>query len=237
MLRRIIDIETTGTDAANDRIVELACIDLSDDGEIVFEHQTLVNPERAIPPEASAIHHLLDADVARAPLLVDAITPFKGAQSYVAHNCAFERAFLDPLLGNQTWVCTYKCALRVWPDAPGHSNQVLRYWLGLSEPFGRARATIPPHRAHSDALITAAILVELLKCATWEELIRWSTEPALHTRLKFGKHRGMKYADAPLDYLEWMATKSELDGDTKGSAQHWIRLRQETTVTVVAERA
>ena len=150
---------------------------------------------------------------------------------------ASERAFLDPLLGKQSWFCTYRAALRVWPDAPVHSNQVLRYWLGLTEPFGRPRSTIRAHRAHADALITAAILVELLKCATWEALIRWSAEPALYSRLTFGKHRGMKYADAPLDYLEWMATKSELDGDTKGSAQHWIRLRQETTVTVVAERA
>jgi hypothetical protein len=25
------------------------------------------------------------------------------------------------------WICTYKCALRVWPDLDGHSNQELRY--------------------------------------------------------------------------------------------------------------
>lgn len=45
MLRRITDIETTGTNPATDRIVELACADLSDAGGIVAERQTLVNPE------------------------------------------------------------------------------------------------------------------------------------------------------------------------------------------------
>ena len=73
-----------------------------------MEYQTLVNPKRCIPPEASAIHHLLDTDVALAPLLADAITPFKGLEAYAA----FERAFLDSQLGNQAWVCTYKCSLR-----------------------------------------------------------------------------------------------------------------------------
>jgi exodeoxyribonuclease X len=25
------------------------------------------------------------------------------------------------------WICSYKCALRVWPELDGHSNQELRY--------------------------------------------------------------------------------------------------------------
>jgi exodeoxyribonuclease X len=225
MIRRIIDIETTGLAPTRGRIVELACVDVSPDGQIVGEQQALVKPGCRIPPEASAVHHLVDADVAEAPRIDEAVASFGGAAAYIAHNCKFERAFLEPLLGEQMWVCTYKCALRVWPDAPGHSNQVLRYWLGIEEPFGRARTTLLPHRAHSDALITAAIFLRLSKRASWEEMVRWTSEPALCSRLTFGRHRGESYAKVPLDYLEWIVSKSELDDDTKASAAYWIGTR------------
>ena len=43
-----------------------------------------------------------------------------------AHNADFETKFFEPML---PVICTYKAALRVWPDAPSHSNGALRYWL------------------------------------------------------------------------------------------------------------
>ena len=49
-------------------------------------------------------------------------------------------------------------ALRVWPEAPRHSNQVLRYWRGMRLDHARA---MPPHRAGPDAWVTAHILADL----------------------------------------------------------------------------
>jgi len=80
-----------------------------------------------------------------------AIERFKGADYYVAHNAAFEQNFfaaqgieLDP------WICTYKCALRVWPELDGHTHEELRYALGRATPFpGFERGAISPHRAAS----------------------------------------------------------------------------------------
>ena len=60
-------------------------------------------------------------------------------------------------LGETTWICTYKCALRVWPDLVSHSNQALRYTLGLINPHGIDRKTLNPHRALSDVIVTSAI--------------------------------------------------------------------------------
>src|SRR5262245_24037366 len=136
MTVRIIDVETTGTDPAADAIIEIASVDLCEDGTITNRQSTLVRPGIPVPPDASAVHHLLDEDLTAAPPLMNAIHLFRGADAYVAHNADFERAFLGALLGEATWVCTYKAALRIWPDLLAHNNQALRYRLGFASPFG-----------------------------------------------------------------------------------------------------
>ena len=151
---------------------------------------------------------------------------FTGADVYVAHNCEFEQSFLTrhqswPLT---PWVCTYKCALRLWPDLGGYKNQELRYQLGLAAPYGMPRHQILPHLAASDVIVTAAILEEMMKQTRWTQLVEWSYEPPLHTRLNFGKHRGERYNAVPIDYLEWIVT-SDLNAGVKHSAQHWLKER------------
>ena len=73
MTLRCIDIETTGTDPATDAIVEIASVDLQRDGTITNQRVTLVSPGIPVPPEASAVHHLIDADLAGAPRLEQVI--------------------------------------------------------------------------------------------------------------------------------------------------------------------
>lgn len=60
------DLETTGTNITNDRIVEISVIKLMPDGSRV-EKTRRVNPGVPIPAEATAIHHISDADVANEP--------------------------------------------------------------------------------------------------------------------------------------------------------------------------
>ena len=62
----VFDLETTGIDVEKDKIVQLAIIRVEPYGtRRTFE--TLVNPERPIPPEATAVHGIKDSDVANAP--------------------------------------------------------------------------------------------------------------------------------------------------------------------------
>jgi exodeoxyribonuclease X len=225
-LVRVIDIETTGIDLSQDKIIEMASVDVSGDG-IKNAMDTLVQPGRLIPPAASAIHHLIDDDVKDAPMLGDVIGRFMGADVYVAHNSEFERSFLaGEGIELGPWICTYKCALRVWPDFDGYSNQVLRYALGRVIPFpGVDRHSISPHRASFDVVVTAAIFEELTKKASWSDLVQWSAEPALHTRFHFGKHRGKRYdevATVEPSYLTWIIGKSHLREDVKHSAKFWL---------------
>ena len=223
MTIRCIDIETTGIDPTKDAVVEIASVDLLRDGGITNQQETLVRPKVLVPPEASAVHHLIDADLVNAPPLEDVIDRFKGADAYVAHNCDFEHSFLGDYLGQATWICTYKCALRVWPDLTSHSNQALRYTLGLVNPHGIDRNSLNPHRALADAIVTSAIFERLLKQAAWSELVQWSSEPPLLTVFGFGKHRGQRFDQAPRDYLEWIADgQNDLREDVKFSARYWL---------------
>lgn len=227
MTLRVIDVETTGTNPDTDRIVEIASIDLTRDGEFYRAIERLVNPGIPIPPLASSVHHIIDADVASQPPLAAVIAEFAGADCYVAHNAAFEQSFLSAHLGGKPdWVCTMKCALRLWPDAPGFSNQALRYWLGILNPFDITRESLQAHRALSDVYVTAAIFLEMLKRAKYAQLVAWSREPKLYTRFAFGKHKGQPLSDVPDDYLRWVVEKSDLDADAKFSAKHWLAQRK-----------
>src|SRR5215510_9685493 len=61
-----IDLETTGTNLARDRIVEIAVLKIMPDGN-KHEKETLVNPQMPIPAGVSAIHGVTDEDVKDAP--------------------------------------------------------------------------------------------------------------------------------------------------------------------------
>ncbi|MBD5185824.1 MAG: 3'-5' exonuclease [Bacteroidales bacterium] len=60
------DLETTGTNVTNDRIVEISLIKITPDGQ-ELERTRRINPEMPIPAEATAVHHITDADVANEP--------------------------------------------------------------------------------------------------------------------------------------------------------------------------
>ena len=60
------DLETTGTNVAKDRIVEISILKVFPNGN--KESRTwLVNPEMPIPPESEAIHGISDEKVANEP--------------------------------------------------------------------------------------------------------------------------------------------------------------------------
>lgn len=230
-----IDTETTGVDHATDRVIQIGACDLTKAGVINIRQTFVSLPDgMTIPPEASAVHHIIDADLVGAPSLEQAIEPFKGADYLVAHNARFDAGFLAEPLGvpPERWICTFKCALRAWPDAPGHSNQCLRYWLGEVEPFGFKREELPSHAAASDTIVTAAIFHRLAKAegVTFPLMVQWSQEPALFTVCNFGnKHKGKRYdeiAKSDPGYLEWMIGAKDMDEGRKFSARYWLDKRE-----------
>jgi exodeoxyribonuclease X len=219
----VIDIETTGLEPETDKVVEIAsrCF-VRGDNSWIEDTEMLINPGIPIPPENSAIHHLLDEDVALAPFIQDVAWMFcpDSVDYYVAHNSRFEQSFLTPELGFvQPWLCTYRIAARLRPEAPSHSNQVLRYWLKLPVP----RDIGMPHRALPDCVVTTEILREALQRASIDDLLQWSNEPVLQRTCRFGKHAGTAWAEVPKDYLRWIVNNGTFDEDTTYTAQHYLK--------------
>lgn len=213
---RIIDTETTGVEST-DQVVEIASVDWTEDG-LGRPLQTLVRPTVSIPATASAIHHIRDRDVVDAPDLADALTLFDDAPIFAAHNARFDRMFLP---FDAPWVCTYKVALSLFPDAPGHSNQVLRYWLDLTDP--PAEAGQMAHRALYDAWTTAFLFKRFLEDLTVSQMVKISDKPALLPRFGFGKYAGVALGEVPKDYLVWIVG-ADFDEDVRFTAQHYLDL-------------
>lgn len=91
----VVDVETTGF-GHEDRIVEVAVVHLSPDGEITDEFATLINPVRAVG--ATRIHGITASDVAQAPPFAAAsaaVWRMLAGRVLVAHNASFDRRFLE----------------------------------------------------------------------------------------------------------------------------------------------
>lgn len=224
-----IDLETAGLDPAAHGVCEVGWCSLEQIGDrwhITGAGNHLFNPGCPIDAGASAKHHLIDADLKGcAPWSTFHLFMLGPPRPAVlaAHNAKFDRQWLtDEITGGLPWVCTYKASLRLWPNAPGHDNQVLRYWL--NPPGLRRDLATPAHRAFPDAYVTAHLLREMLDVAPLESLIRWASVPALLPRCMIGRHRGKAWAGVPPDFLEWMLTK-DFDEDTLFTVRQELRLR------------
>jgi DNA polymerase-3 subunit epsilon len=94
------DLETTGIDIANDRIVEISIlkIDISGKEEWLTSR---INPGIPIPPAATAIHGISDADVADAPsfnMMASSFANFIGDSDIAGYNAL---RFDVPLLAEE----------------------------------------------------------------------------------------------------------------------------------------
>ena len=76
------DLETTGINITQDRIIEIAVIKVMPNGEVIRK-SNLVNPTVAISPESTAIHGITNEDVANKPtfkeIAKDYVKFFEGA--------------------------------------------------------------------------------------------------------------------------------------------------------------
>ncbi len=226
MLIRVIDFETSGLPTEEDphAICEIGFTEVLDGKVAGTTFAMLVNPGRPMPCEAQAVHHISDADLTGAAPITDGLQMLmRGPPDFfAAHNADHEIAFFAG--GDVIWIDTWKVALRLWPDAPSHSQQVLRYHLDLG--CDRDRAS-PAHRAGPDSYVCAMLLQRILQDgrASLEQMVKWSKGAPLLHRVTFGKHKGMLWDDLPTDYLRWIADKSDMDAGTKANARHRLKLR------------
>ena len=145
-----VDLETTGANFANDRIIEVGLVVLDDHG--VREWSTLINPERGISPFITQLTGIDNGMVSSAPTFAEvADEVFERLQGclFVAHNARFDYSFLrrEFMRVGRTFrapnLCTVKLSRKLFPEHHRHSLEALL-----------ARYSVPSdarHRALADA--------------------------------------------------------------------------------------
>jgi DNA polymerase III subunit epsilon len=181
----VVDVETTGgRPHAGHRVTEFAAAVVR--GGVVAEvYETLVNPERSIPPFVSALTHITWDMVRDKPTFAEVrgdVARVLEGHVFVAHNVAFDWKFVSaeltrtggaPLAGRR--LCTVKLARRLLPHLASRSLDGVAYHYGVS--------IAARHRAAGDAVATAECLVRMMGDAADRGCERWADlEVLLNTR-------------------------------------------------------
>jgi exodeoxyribonuclease X len=230
------DTETTGVDPDADAIIEVGMLRFRGGNYATPDKfHTLVNPGFPIPPQASAVNHITDEDVRDKPA-IEQVRPqleqlVSGAYR-VAWYAQFDAQFVDPALGEfpdaAKWLCAYRLARHVLPDAPAYGNNVLRYWLKTSPESEGLGA----HRAIDDCHVSVENFFHcLLICqergmTTLAQVRDLANQPIISDYYPFKKHFLVPLVDVPTPDLEWcLRNRDDMDSDLRVSFEREVARR------------
>ena len=164
-----VDLETSGANFANDRIIEIGLIEV--DGNGAREWSTLVNPETPLSSFITGLTGIDDAMVCSAatfrelaPTLLDRLR----GRLLIAHNARFDYGFLKGEFSRigvdfrAPKLCTVKLSRKLFPQHHRHNLDTLMARHGLSVAGTR-------HRALADA----RLLWDLWQC--WHQQLPAAT--------------------------------------------------------------
>lgn len=149
----IVDTETTGTNQAVDKIIELGIVIVEycpDTGQVFRVLETfdeLEYPGMPIPPESTKVHGITDDMVEGKSINDDAVEALMADVSLViAHNAFFDRGFMEarlPIFKRKSWACSY--AQIPWKsEGMGSSSlEFLAYRFGFH--YAGHRASVDCH--------------------------------------------------------------------------------------------
>jgi len=170
----VVDLETTGLKPwEGDKICEIAALRVKNE-KIIDEFQSLVNPERHIPPDAQAIHGISNEQVKNAPAIEHLLQKFRqfSEKGIIAgYNIEFDLEFINSELKTigETRIFI-KDSLDVW----GLARRLLHLpHYKLSDVAQALHIAPPEHRALSECKATWQVLKRLLEMsnsATSDEL-------------------------------------------------------------------
>ena len=128
-----VDIETTGGSYRNSRVLEVAAIRY-EQGKIVKEFSTLLNPNTYIPPSITTLTGISEQDIVDAPSfedIADELLEVLDGAVFVAHNVRFDYSFLKnefALVGSSfspRLLCTVRLSRYLYSQHKGHSLEKL----------------------------------------------------------------------------------------------------------------
>jgi len=151
LLYAITDIETTGSHASGNSIIEIG-ICLHDGEKIVREFSTLIDPGIRIPPFITALTGIDDHMLKGAPpfhQVADELEEIFDEAIFVAHNVNFDHSFIRAEFAaiGRNWnppkLCTMRLARKAFPGLPSYGLGKICNWLDIENETA--------HRALSDA--------------------------------------------------------------------------------------
>jgi DNA polymerase-3 subunit epsilon len=154
----VIDIETTGGRAQHHRITEVGIVKVIG-GKVVDEWQSLINPQRRIPQNITALTGIDNAMVADAPLFAEVandIDNFTKDCVFVAHNVNFDYSFIKEEFNRlerhyrRPKLCTVREMRKHYKGLPSYSLANLTKYFGIDMQRH--------HRAMSDAVAATELL-------------------------------------------------------------------------------
>jgi len=98
MIEVILDTETTGLSAEKDRIVEIACVELSNHIPTKNIFHTFLNPETKVSADAFSVHGYSDEFLSNKPKFKDVAKDFLNFikdKKLIIHNADFDLGFLN----------------------------------------------------------------------------------------------------------------------------------------------
>lgn len=163
----VLDTETTGLSPKDgDRLVEIGCLELINHMPTGETYHQYINPRKAMPAEAEAVHGLSDKFLADKPEfadIVDAFLDFIGDAALVIHNASFDMGFINAELArierepvpNNRAIDTVSMARKKFPGSPASLDALCRRF----EIDNSARTL---HGALLDAELLAEVYLELI---------------------------------------------------------------------------
>jgi DNA polymerase III subunit epsilon len=159
----VVDVETTGLYPRTDRVVEIAVVHVSTEGQVTGEFTTLINPGRDVGP--TRIHGIKAADVLRAPSFTQVaamLWQLLDGRVLVAHNVPFDARFLEAefircgvAMPPPPLMCTMQLASSYLPGLPGRS---------LASCCAAAKVPLVPLARWHSSLDDARAVALLLAC-------------------------------------------------------------------------
>ena len=195
----VVDVETTGGRyETGDRITEIAIVTVRD-SRIHDVYETLVNPQRPIPPFVSRLTRITSEMVRdKSPfheVCADVLRSLEG-HVFVAHNANFDWRFVSSEVARATGqeltgrrLCTVRLARRLLPQLRSRSLDWVANYYDVQIPV------LARHRAGGDALATAQCLVRMLEdarghgCERWSDLERFLATGSAQRKKKRRKRR------------------------------------------------
>jgi len=186
----VVDTETTGGNAAFNRIIDIAAFHVRD-GIVLGKFQSLLNPGRPIPEWITALTGIDDAMVKNAPTfpeIANDLRRFLDKGVFAAHNAGFDYGFIKwefnrvGHLWERPKVCTLRMARKLYPELPSRSlgNLCDHFLIDIYD----------RHRAAGDAEATIYLLKHMLK--EFQRHHNVETLESLETFLKVRRKKSVK---------------------------------------------